>query len=192
MRCPRRGHSLARASVFSQNGAKRVWNLNLHAVTESHAATNSHPSSSAVSSHRCAQATRHASSRPWGETFSLHNPISWSSRSPAIFSVPISAPCCHAKHRQESPPSIQLSSKFHGWIENRHWVPNAISLIPPRPLGCRRSDGHHALTNPIPRALPTSSPRPIPSYPIRLTRPLPHPRRASASGFRAYTFLRSK
>lgn len=93
---------------------------------------------------------------------------------------------------KKAPPSIQLSSKFHGWIENRHWVPNAISLIPPPPLGCRRSDGHHALTNPIPRALPTSSPRPIPSHPIRLTRPLPHPRRASASGFRAYTFLRSK
>lgn len=90
------------------------------------------------------------------------------------------------------PPLDQLSSKFHGWIENRHWVPNAISLIPPRPLGCRRSDGHHALTNPISRALPTSSPRPIPSHPIRLTRPLPHPRRASPSGFRAYTFLRSK
>jgi len=112
-------------------------------------------------------------------------------RSPAIFSSPILAPCSNAKHRQEgtharfrslAPSSIYLSSNFMG---NRHRGPNAISLIPRDPLAADDPTvTMHLNTKPYSqstqRALPTSSPPPIPSHPIRLTRRLPHPRQASA------------
>lgn len=166
-----------------------------------------HHPASAVSSRRCAQAARHtlrpsctphASSRPWGETFGhysrlpFHNPISLQFHLMVQSNFPQSnlgpwprAPTPNTASLTPSDPIV------HGWIENRCRVPNAISLIAPRPLGCRRSDGHHAplllTTGPLLPNIPSPTKRaaslltsadPFPSHPPDTSSP------SSTSGFR--------
>lgn len=158
-----RGHILARASLFLQNGAKRVWNLILH-PSPGIPCCYQFPSIIPLPPSRLVAAPKlHATLRPDHGVKPLAtipvfhftipspsnpiNPILWSN---TIFRSPILGLCC-------SPPD------------------------PFSPIFPVQQNGP-----------PPSSPPPIPSHPIPLTRPLPHPRRASASGFRAYTFLRSK
>lgn len=198
---------------FSRNAAKRVWNLILH-PSPGIPCCPQFPSiffTATVSSRRCAQAARHTlrpdhGVKPWALFSTFQNPISLQSHQfrlmvqsnfpqsnlGPVAPAPNTAKKPHKRASGAWPPSIPIDPMVHGCIENRYRVTNAISLIPPRPLGCRRSDAHHAplllTTGPLLPNIPSPTKRaasllltsadPFPSHPPDTPSP------SSTSGFR--------